>query len=398
MMVRHGVHFALYGIFLIYLYELATRKFTQHTFYKAIPAFLSLSCIFLATGAQQIINQDLNINAFDGPSRLLIAGFVLLYLSQKNINYVRLIEIAIPLSLIVLLPYLQIFSNYHWGHRWANIFVDPNSLGSQSTILGMICLLTIHAHERHLVNFLKIIGALCGFYIAIKSESRGGWSTIPFMVICWLVIQYHKDRSIDKIQTVITIATLFLITTTSLLIIVFNSTVNSRLTHTIYEITTWLNDPVIYSSAGSRMSMWVVSFDLIKENIWGYGELAIKDFSLNHPLYSSIHKNGFIDLVSAGPHSDILSKGLSLGIIGIVAYLLTILIPAGIFFKKINSPNKNVQKSAEIGLIYITGIFVAGLFNETLSLKYLCTFYGLMIACLIGQVLYNQNADNTTPI
>jgi hypothetical protein len=38
-------------------------------------------------------------------------------------------------------------------------------------------------------------------------------------------------------------------------------------------------------------------------------------------------------------------------------------------------------------MYYITGVFIAGLSNEQLSLKYLCTFYGLMTATLLAQVL-----------
>jgi hypothetical protein len=40
-----------------------------------------------------------------------------------------------------------------------------------------------------------------------------------------------------------------------------------------------------------------------------------------------------------------------------------------------------------MGMYYITGVFIAGLSNEQLSLKYLCTFYGLMTASLLAQVL-----------
>jgi hypothetical protein len=40
-----------------------------------------------------------------------------------------------------------------------------------------------------------------------------------------------------------------------------------------------------------------------------------------------------------------------------------------------------------MGMYYITGVFIAGLSNEQLSLKYLCTFYGLMTATLLAQVL-----------
>jgi hypothetical protein len=46
-------------------------------------------------------------------------------------------------------------------------------------------------------------------------------------------------------------------------------------------------------------------------------------------------------------------------------------------------------------MYYITGVFIAGLSNEQLSLKYLCTFYGLMTATLLAQVLQSStNGSN----
>jgi O-antigen ligase len=98
-------------------------------------------------------------------------------------------------------------------------------------------------------------------------------------------------------------------------------------------------------------------------------------------------------MIAGGPHSDILSKGLSLGLMGITAYLLTTLCPAVLFLSKIKDNNPSTRDAANLGLIYITGALVVGMFNETLSLKYLCSFYGLMIACLASQVLFEQSIN-----
>jgi hypothetical protein len=48
-----------------------------------------------------------------------------------------------------------------------------------------------------------------------------------------------------------------------------------------------------------------------------------------------------------------------------------------------------------MGMYYITGVFIAGLSNEQLSLKYLCTFYGLMTVTLLAQVL-QASADGSS--
>jgi hypothetical protein len=73
-----------------------------------------------------------------------------------------------------------------------------------------------------------------------------------------------------------------------------------------------------------------------------------------------------------------------------------LLVPFSIFWKYRNALDFNVKHAAKIGLFYITGVFIAGLSNEQLSLKYLCTFYGLMVAALLAQVLSKSSAIEPT--
>lgn len=399
LMIRHAVHFSLYAIFLLFIYDLIKNTASISFNRKSIIIATSLGAILIATATQQTISSSFNSNAFDGPSRLLIAGICMLYLAQKNIAYKKLLEIAIPVALILLCIYLGINKTNYWGPRWANSFVDPNSLGSQSTILSMLCILLINQSTHPYLNLLKLVGAICGFYISIKAESRGGWMVIPVMTFSWLIIQITQPDKPNKNHSFRIVTSLLALIISVATIATFVDSVNARLVHTSFEISTWFKDPTIYTSAGARMSMWVVSLELISENLWGYGEITIKELLSNHPLYTGIHHHGATDMIAAGPHSDLLSKGLSLGIPGILAYSLTILAPAILFASKIKNSSIETRDAASMGLVYLTGVFVAGLFNETLSLKYLCSFYGLMIACLAAQVLYQPNAnasDKTT--
>jgi O-antigen ligase len=391
--IRHGVHLSLYFILFLFIYELTRYRIQLSPSQKAILIAISLSGIFIATGLQQVLTANFNPKAFDGPSRLFIAGIIFLYLRQKNLNYFSIIEIAVPIGLIFLTIYLQFNQQYFWGPRWANNFVDPNSLGSQATILSMLCIMTIDVHSKKIINFLKLIGIICGLYVSIQAESRGGWVTIPAMITSWLAIQSKEKSFFDlkKIHSNLIFLILFLLIAGVVTLVSTNNAIHNRILFTVYEITNWLRDPTIHTSTGSRLSMWVVSAQLISENWMGYGEIAIKEIAAQHPLNFSIHQNGMKDLINAGPHSDILSKGLSLGIFGILSYLAIIFLPLFIFFSKITDSNYRIRKAAKMGSIYITGVFISGLFNETLSLKYLCSFYGLMIACLAADVLRDNS-------
>jgi hypothetical protein len=72
--------------------------------------------------------------------------------------------------------------------------------------------------------------------------------------------------------------------------------------------------------------------------------------------------------------------------------------PAYLFFNSLKHANhKSAQAAANLGLIYICGIFFCGLFNETLSLKYLCSFYAMMVAILLASTLSIDPATQNEP-
>ena len=140
--------------------------------------------------------------------------------------------------------------------------------------------------------------------------------------------------------------------------------------------------------------MWKFGIQFANESLlFGYGEEKNMLHSLqNSALNIPANKMAIGTMAFTGPHSDILSKLLSAGLFGLGAYLSLLLVPFSIFWKQRNAQDFNVKQAARIGLFYIIGILTAGLSNEQLSLKYLCTFYGLMIAVLLAQVLHKPSA------
>lgn len=118
----------------------------------------------------------------------------------------------------------------------------------------------------------------------------------------------------------------------------------------------------------------------------------------NSPLNIPANQGAIITMAGTGPHSDILSKLLSAGIVGLAAYFLMLRVPSFIFCRNRNSKDTAKKIVSRIGLYYIVGIFILGLSNGQLSLKYLYTFYRFMIATLLARVLYQSTAKNYHPL
>lgn len=398
MTVRHGVHIPLFLMLAV-----SIVYFGRHREHFAINfkqkfvflAFLAFASLFIATIVSQIGRWDFHPPSYDGPSKLLVAGIVFLYLRQLKLSLIPLLEVAIPLGLVLTLLCLMINPGTYWGGRLVTYFVDPNTLGSQSTILAILAFMSLQFSREKSFYWMivKLMGVSAGLYISVGAASRGAWAIVPVVVAMAIFFQIsqaiqlplnHRNRKFGQILTSLLFIFLMLIST-----FLISDVVSVRLTSAFYEIKNWLNGSVIDSAAGIRMSMWKISLQLSQSHLlFGLGDVNIAQRLQDSGLDIRHSKIALDVLISTGPHSDILSKLLSLGVVGLSAYLFLLILPFYIFFINRASKNIAVQQACYTGMYYVVGIFIAGLTNEQLSLKYLCTFYGLMIATLLSQVLH----------
>ena len=397
MTVRHGVHVSLFALLLIALIVFFQNKHARFQFADKNDLIILL-CFFgliLAVLFGQLFRSKVHMAAFDGPSRIVFAGFVFLLLKSRQIAYIKILDVAIPVGLLCVLTAVTLNPSVYWGGRFATYFVDPNTLGSQTFILALIVFLSIasgQGESRWLV-LLKLMGGVAGIYVSIYSGSRGAWLTGPFIFLLFLLIRLGdvcRAQGAERFNIALQ---------TSLIIIVsiilfclafyFSDAVSSRVISAYHEIRNWFTGENLDSSAGTRLSIWKFSFQFASESLlFGYGEEKnMMQLLSNSPLNIPANEIAINTMALTGPHSDILSKLLSSGLFGLIAYLCLLYVPFYFFYIHRNSPITDKKRAARMGMYYIVGVFIAGLSNEQLSLKYLCTFYGLMTATLLAQVL-----------
>jgi len=408
MTVRHAVHIDLFFLLLLVIYQGLTKTPAPFRIQASQDVFIFFvfSSLFLAALISQLFRGTIHFAAFDGPSRLIVAGVAFLFLKQWNLPYIKILGVAIPLGLILTFITLKMHPEVFWGERYATYFVDPNTLGSQSFILGLLSLLMIRStkHESIYLLLLKLIGGLIGLYLSVGSGSRGAWLTAPF-IFCMIFIFMIGDINSAPVSSkqkmwLKTIAIFFAIIATVLASFFLSEKLSSRIISAYFEITNWFSGHDLEGSAGIRLSMWKFSFEFANQSLlFGYGEEKNMLLTLqNSPLNILANQMAITTMAGSGPHSDILSKLLSAGLIGLAAYFLLLLAPSFMFWQHRNSKDADKKIASRIGIYYIVGIFIAGLSNEQLSLKYLCTFYGLMIATFLAQTLCQASAKNHNPL
>lgn len=202
--VRHGVHVSLFALVTLALYYFWSSKTPKITLNNPIDTLIvsTFAGLFLSVLISQVFREAIHFAAFDGPSRILLAGVAFLLLKSLNIPYIKILSVAVPVGLICLFLSLQLNPGAYWGERYATYFADPNTLGSQSLILGLLSFFMIDwgvKKSKTLIS-LQMIGGLLGLYISIGSGSRGGWLTAPFIIFLALITRLGDISLVETSQ------------------------------------------------------------------------------------------------------------------------------------------------------------------------------------------------------
>ena len=347
----------------------------------------------LAIFISQAFRQEFSSTAFDGPIRILLTALVFLYLKDRQINFTKLIEWVIPISLLICVgAYLfNPAASAMWGGRAATYFVDTITFGTYCLILGFICLISIGINpdkEHPLLTILKITGFAIGCYIAIKSQSRSAWTAAIGLLIYLSFVRFHKKHSFYPWIFIALSAIAIMI------IYQFSPDVHHRVNLGVKEVITYFTANKFDTSIGLRISMIRVAINLIIDNpLSGLKDgvmPALNTIPSIQPFYSDLLQQMIRD---TGTHTEILAQGVRSGIWGLISSTALFLAPGWIFFTRITNQNSRIRNAAIIGFALVLGLFIASLTIQVFNLKYTSSFYALMIAALSAQALQKSEAN-----
>lgn len=384
-----GTTLFVYAFFLCIKYNFSISLRPRKNIYLIYFFFLSpLIAILLS----QIIRGDFEIRAYDGPLRFILAIPLFIYINNKNFDFIKVISWALPISIIIiyvvsLIPLshfgMPIFSN---DSRLTVKHLDPIIFGNYSIIFAFCCLflITVETNKNHLL-FL-ILGFILGVTLSIQSQSRAGWIAGIFLLKILIILNWKLFKSHILISSVIIITLITSITFT----LITDNLVSSRINVAITEIQLWFNNPHIYTSTGTRLSMWKLSGYLFSINpLSGYGDKNFDPSFLTNQTFLAIGSQGGVETIyCCGPHNELLGHILRSGVFGLIAYLCTYGIPLYFFIKSMKHPE--VKQASMLGICLIAGMSISGLSSEMLSLKFTFTFYALIISILVGNCLKHE--------
>ncbi|HEX9182782.1 MAG TPA: O-antigen ligase family protein [Burkholderiales bacterium] len=386
--VRGGTNACLLALFLLALLSWIWQPATIGAAWRLPGSWMmvaALSSVFMAAIIAKLLRGGIDYIDLDGPSRFWVAALVMLLLTAKRVQFVRIFATALPFATLAALVavFLHTDTNNRWNGRFATSFVDPNTLGSYAVILTFLTLLTVASAGDNSPwrRTLPWLGAAAGLLLAMFAASRGAWLAIPPLAALWLYFRARHGIPRLAWQGLVVLGIV-------ILIVVAVPEVALRGVVGGQDVRDWVDGSNPVTPAGHRLSIWKLGLQLFAASpLVGYGwsnvasQLARPEFATAAPaeiLYI---------LAEGGPHNDLLTLALSHGVFGIAAYAALLFLPMAFFWRRLRTATGDARLACELGVCYTAGVMVCGLTNEMLSLKYLCSFYGLTVAGLAAQVL-----------
>jgi len=384
-------------VFVLFLLGIIYFAINPHLFKNSLQGSASKWITFtlcsplLAISISQSFRQEFSSTAFDGPSRFFLASLIFLHLKDRQINFTKILEWVLPISLMICLAVyiLNPSASAAWGGRAASYFVDTITFGSYTLILGFICLISIHINENRehpILTLMKLMGFLIGFYLAIKSQSRSAWTAAIGLLFYLSFVRFHKKHPITP-------SGLIILSMAGLIGIYYSSLeVQLRILDGFNEVVSYFKNDNFDTDLGLRISMIRVAGNLILEHPFsGFKDgviPALNTISSIKPFYTDLLQ---FMISHTGTHNEILAQGVRSGIWGLICGIALFLGPGIILFKRLSHSNKYIRNAAILGLALVLGLFITSLTIQVFNLKYTSSFYALMIAALAAQALQKEN-------
>jgi O-antigen ligase len=319
------------------------------------------------------------LDAYDGPSRLILALPILIAIHKNKIDFGKVLSLTLPLALLAIFIYAK-SGTHSYGDRLTAHYLDPIFWGNFSIIMGLMCLASIEETDSVALKLYKLSGLGLGVTMSILSQSRAGWVAAVVLIVIWLFIN-RKHLSLKKLAlysllTIAAVITLYLTV----------NTFQSRNDTAISEVINWGNKTQTESSTGYRLTMWKMTAYFFSLSPWvGYSEYTTLPI-IDDPFIQSFADSESIKTIQCcGPHNEIAAHILRSGSLGITALLATYFLPTYIFIRS------KAHQSKSMGIILCMGIFICGFGTEMLGLKISYTFYALLLAGLLATTLWKSH-------
>jgi O-antigen ligase len=375
----------------LYVVQASQTADLQHSKWITIVKLTMIAPVVAATTSSLVTN-TFSPPQVDAPIRFLVAVPIFIFCLRTRLDAAKCLSWTIPIALLITLGQQYLSSQPQlWGpDRMATFFADPLVFGYTALMFALVCFVTA-AFDKQLSwqrRLFLVAGFAVGVYLSVKSGSRTGWFAIPLLIAYFTIALKSNHSTLQRVKA----ATISLI----LLFAVYelSGTVQSRIAIALHEISTYgAHGMAEETSVGLRITFLRLAWDLFLQQPWfGYGDLGIRpeQFPGAVKVYATDFAVKFAS--ESGFHNEIVTNTIRSGVLGLTASTALFFVPLYVFHSQMQrSANAKTVRNARLGFVVVICFLASSLSTETFDLKYMASFYAVMLALLLGSALTDHD-------
>lgn len=378
---------AFLSVLLLWSGALAPARLDARARGWATAVVVALCAPILAVALSALLRRDAYPAPFDAPSRFLLGIPLFLFVLRARPDPARILPWVLPASLLVsLLSVLFGREERYPQGRDTNIVVDPLVFGYLSLAFGLMCLISITPRlwrDRDWAGLLlRVAGVLLGFYLSLRSGSRTGWVAVPVVVGAWLYLHWGRGHPVRSALVLLAAAA------APVLAYFAVPTVNARVNEAWFEIASYTWTGVApFNSVALRITFLRVAADSFALHPFaGWGDTSRMPMSAL-PTFPYASPEALEGAFHAAFHNQVVSNAVRYGVGGLLATAALLLVPLALCLRQLRHGNAANRQNAAMGFAYTACIVLSSLSTEVVDLKFLASFYAVMVALLCGAAL-----------
>lgn len=276
----------------------------------------------------------------------------------------------------------------------AHGYTHPIQFGNLAMLMGFFCLAGLgwafslkNKTQAAAWAAALILGAVCAVLSSLLSGSRGGWVSVPFVLLI-LIKAYHRHFQwrTKLLASLVAVAAL----------VGLYHTPQLNVQPRIYAA---INDLQLYkagdshTSLGARFEMWQAALWLTKQKpVFGWGkdhmQTAMQDLAAQGKVDSVVGSFNHA-------HNEFLDIAAKRGLVGLITLILLYLIPIRLYIPYLTHTSLKIRALATAGLILPVAYIDFGLSQAFLSHNSGLMMYAFWTICFWN--LLQHSLNNTQP-
>lgn len=338
-----------------------------------VPFFSEL---FAQIGREQIL-----LSSLDGPSRVVLAAGIFIYLSRSDSEkLIQWLSYGSAIGTVGVCVSLIFFPNYYWGTRAATYFVDPITLPCFTVgLLGLTLFWSRKIFPGYIDLFVKFLLAFVATYVAVESQSRSAFVALVCLLTAYVMYSFRhscKTQIIGLVGVITGFTLLYFI----------SEIVHHRVNESVDGVIAFLSEDYVgiqETSSGQRIILGLIDVYLIKSNpFFGVGDRSplppYEELSLVIPYLSRL----IYDIrVLAGSHSEFLALLVRQGLFfGPLTLCSLFCYPLYLLLFKYRKLTFVTGSPLAVILGMVIPIMASSLTIQVFNLKMTVTFYAVCLA------------------